>query len=414
MGRKTDVIVIGGGQAGLATSHCLAKLNIDHVVFERGEIGQRWRAERWNSLRLLTPNWMSRLPGQPYSGDNPHGFMTKDAVADILTAYSMTFSAPVLEHTTVLSLRKSQTHFTAVTTGGTWRAKAVVVATGACDVPRLPRFAGSVDPSIAQVTLDRYKSTAQVAKGGVLVVGASASGCQIASELQAAGRDVTLATGRHTHLPRTYRGRDIMVWLDRIGALSATRDPSVPVDRLALQHSFQLVGSDIGRNLNLGTFQAQGGRVVGRVENAHGTLVSLGDTLGHDVATAEARQTKLLRRIDTHIDQTDLYAPAPDRTTPIHVPMSPKTLDLYRAGIRTIVWATGYRRDYSWLDLPVLTAGGDIIQTGGVTRVAGLYTMGLPFMRRCNSTFIDGVGQDAHDITRFISHHLGQRVPTAA
>ena len=414
MERKTDVIVIGGGQAGLATSRCLSAKGIDHVVFERGQIGQRWRAERWNTLRLLTPNWMTRLPGYRYQGADPQGFMTKAAVVDMLTNYSATVSAPVLEDTYVWSVRTVGAGFQVTTSQGTWRSRSVVIATGACDRPHVPGFAASLDPSIHQITLDRYKSSAQVPSGGVLVVGASASGCQIAHELQAAGHNVTLAAGGHTRLPRTYRGYDIMTWLDAIGTLKAPRDPGASVEKLMQQHSFQLAGNSIGRNMNLATFQAQGGLVVGRLIGADDQAISLGVDVMRDVAQADARQARILRRIDDFIAKNRMAVPPPDMIAPVQIGNTPTALDLQRAGIRTVVWATGYRRDYSWLDIPVLTAGGEIAQHGGVTGVAGLYTMGLPYMRRCNSTFIDGVGQDARDITRFIATHLGHRMPKAA
>ncbi len=414
MNRKTDVIVIGGGQAGLAASRCLSDLGIDHVVFERGEIGQRWRSERWNSLRLLTPNWMSRLPGRTYTGNDPTGFMTKDDVAEMLSRYSAGFDAPVLTHTQVLKLRQFEQGFRAETTRGSWRAKSVVIATGACDTPRLPAFAQAVDPEIAQITLNHYTSPAQVAKGGVLVVGASASGCQIASELQAAGRNVTLAAGQHTRLPRQYRGRDIMEWLDKTGILTAQRNAADTVEKLVRHHSFQLVGSKIGRNLGLASFQAQGGRVVGRVMDMRGKTAMLAQSLPHHIAQSEARQVKILRQIDGYIAHHGLVGPAADRIDPVRCAKAPAEINLSDAGIQTIVWATGYRRDYSWLDVPVLTDGGEIQQDGGATPVPGLYTMGLPHMRRCNSSFIDGVGQDAHDITRLIATHLGQSLPQAA
>lgn len=414
MDRKTDVIIIGGGQAGLATSRCLTDLGIEHLVIERGEVAQRWRAERWNSLRLLTPNWMTRLPGWSYQGRDPHGFMSRKEVTDFLTAYGADFAAPVMTHTRVLSVTHRAGTFLVATTRGNWRARSVVIATGACDVPRVPRCASAIDPSIAQVTLDSYKTSSQIARGGVLVVGASASGLQIASALQSSGRDVTLAAGRHTRVPRTYRGRDIMVWLERTGILQEKRDPARDVDTLARTHSVQLIGSPTGRSLDLAAFRAQGGRVTGRLTGAEGTRIGLGETLRQDIRSAEARMGKILRRIDQHIARHGLNAPAPGRIDPVDCPVAPAQIDLAREGIRTIIWATGYSRDYSWLHVPVLSPGGEIYQQGGATPVAGLYTVGLPYMRRCNSSFIDGVGRDARAITKLIANQLGASLPKAA
>lgn len=411
---KTDVMIIGGGQAGLAASRCLSVLGIDHVVLERGAVAQRWRSERWNSLCLLTPNWMTRLPGHRYSGDDPGAFMRKDQVARMLTNYSIDIAAPVLAQTEVLSVTRAGTGFRVETNRGGCRARAVVVATGACDIPHRPDFARRVARRIRQVTLDRYKSPAEIAPGGVLVAGASASGIQIAHELQDAGYPVTLCVGQHTRLPRRYRGQDIFYWLDQCGLLNKPRDPSSGPDQLARQHSFQLIGDSSGRSLDLASFMARGGTLTGRLADADGTALAFESTLRHSIDLAEARQSGLLRKIDTHIDQIGLEAPAAEKIPPVIVPRVPVRLDMESAGIKTIVWATGYRRDYSWLRIPVFTPQGEIRQRDGVTPIPGLFTLGLPFMRRANSTFIDGVGQDSREISRLIANHLGQAAPLAA
>ena len=414
MARKTDVLIIGGGQAGLATSHYLTSLGLDHIVLERGQIAQRWRKERWNSLHLLTPNWMTRLPGHTYAGRDPHGFMHKDQVARMLQTYSTEIAAPVMTQTSVISVRRMGAEFHVKTNLGTYRARAVVLATGACDTPNVPVCAQTVDPRIRQITLNHYKSPAQIDDGGVLVVGASASGIQIASELQVAGRPVTLAVGQHTRSPRRYRGRDIMFWLDQCGLLAQPRDPAIDPDKLAAQHSFQLIGAKSGQTIDLGTFQAQGGQITGRLTDADGNRVMIENTLPNDIARAEARQSRMLNEIDTYIARHSIDAPTPNPINPIKVPDCPTQLNLNSAGINTIVWATGYRRDYSWLDIPVLSPRGEVLQQGGITPVPGLYTMGLPVMCRRNSTFIDGVGQDAYEITQHIAHHLGHAVSQAA
>ncbi|SFC22970.1 flavin-containing monooxygenase [Tropicimonas isoalkanivorans] len=226
--RKTDVLIIGAGQAGLAMSRCLADRGIDHVLLERGAVGQRWRAERWASLHLLTPNWMTRLPGWHYEGADPEGFMHKDHVVGMLNRYARSFAAPVEEFAAVESVRRSGRGFLVETQTGCWAARAVVIATGACDRPAVPHFSQTVAPGISQVTTADYVHADQLAPGGVLVVGASATGVQLAEEIHRSGRPVTLAAGAHVRLPRQYRGRDILEWLDRCGVLAEARDRPCP------------------------------------------------------------------------------------------------------------------------------------------------------------------------------------------
>ena len=218
----TDVVVIGGGQAGLAMSHCLAGQSIDHVVLERGDAANSWRTERWDSLRLLTPNWLSRLPGYGYEGDDPHGFRTMPETIAFLERYAEVISAPVLTGTTVTSVRRVLDGYEVLTDRGTWQCQAVVIATGACNIPNVPAVAEALPAGIATVTPKDYRNSDQLEEGGVLVVGASATGAQIAEEIHRSGRPVTLAVGEHIRVPRVYRGRDIKWWMDAAGAVSYT------------------------------------------------------------------------------------------------------------------------------------------------------------------------------------------------
>lgn len=409
-----DVVVIGAGQAGLAMSHCLSAHGIDHVLLEKGAIGNRWRAERWASLRLLTPNWMTRLPGFAYEGSDPDGFMMKDEVVGFLNRYARSFTAPVREFTPLTALRRDGSGYLIDTGDSTIRARAVVIATGACDRPNLPGWAAHLDPGIAQVTTETYNHSGDLDDGPVLVVGGSATGVQLAEELRKTGRDVTLACGSHVPLPRAYRGRDVMAWMDVAGLLSEPRDPSIAPARAMSQPSLQLVGSTPPRDVGLDRLRSLGVRVVGRALGATGSGLQLSGTLNAEIARGEARRARLLGRIDAYISAHGIDAP---RTcTPRVRPefgADPRRLDLAGEGIRSIVWATGFRRDYSWLRLPALDARGELIQTGGVANLPGLYAMALPFMRRRNSTFIDGVGADARDLANHICRHLGH-VPQAA
>ncbi len=219
-----DTLVIGAGQAGLAASRCLTDRGVDHVVLERGRVAERWRTERWDSLRLLTPNWMTRLPGWSYTGPDPHGFMTAAEVTAYFRAYADASAAPVVEDSAVVSVHRNDGSFGVTTTSNRWTVNNVVIATGWCDQPAVPAIAGRLDPGITQVTPSAYRNPGSLPEGGVLVVGASATGVQLADELAHAGRDVVLAVGSHTRLPRRYRGMDIFWWLERIGSLDRTID----------------------------------------------------------------------------------------------------------------------------------------------------------------------------------------------
>ncbi len=415
MAEYSDVIVIGAGQAGLAVSHCLTAEGIDHIVLERGAVANRWRAERWASLRLLTPNWMTRLPGYTYDGSDPDGYMMKDELVAYLNRYARSFEAPVREFTTVVSVTRDSAGFLVETAEGLLRSRAVVIATGACDRPKIPDWARGLAPEIERVTTETYNHPGDIAEGRVLVVGGSATGVQLAEELHLSGREVTLAVGSHVPLPRVYRGHDIMLWMDKAGILSEARDPSIPSERALAQPSLQLVGSTPQRDVGLERLATQGVQIVGRAVGAHGTEVALSGTLATEIQRAEKRRKRLLSRIDDYIAKAGADATwlAQSRTV-LKPGADPRQIDLAREGIRTVLFATGFRRDYTWLNLPVLDGQGELKQQGGVCELPGLYAMALPFMRRRNSTFIDGVGADARDITHHICNQLGHASRVAA
>ncbi len=405
---RTDTIVIGAGQAGLAASACLTEARIDHVVLERGAVAERWRSERWASLKLLTPNWMTRLPGHAYDGHDPDGYMHKDQVTSFLSKYADKIDAPIVSQAPVKSVTRDGSHFRVDSGAGVFHARSVIVATGACDQAAVPGWANRLSPRFEQITTRDYFHPGQIGPGGVLVVGASATGVQLAEEIRAAGHDVTIASGRHMPLPRAYRGRDIMGWLDEIGTLREPRNHSVSSARTLNHPSLQLIGSLPQRDISLDSLARMDVRPVSRVLGAEGGRLLLSGDLKSEIEAAKARTDALLAQIDTHIDTTGQDAPAHHAgPNPHFVPDRHETLDLDRAGIRTIVWATGFRRDYSWLNLPVLNARGEVRETGGVTTIPGLYALGLPFMRRRNSAFIDGVGQDARDITQHLAAFIG-------
>jgi putative flavoprotein involved in K+ transport len=401
------VVIIGAGQAGLAMSHCLTQRRIEHVVLERGQIAERWRSERWDSLHLLTPNWMSRLPGWSYRGDQPDGFMSTAEFIGYLADYAASSRAPVEVGTTVLSVRSTPFGYRVETSRVGWETSAVVIATGHSDIPRVPAFAQRLPGWIHQFTPSEYRSPAQVPGGGVLVVGASATGVQLAAELRQSGHDVALSVGHHTRVPRRYRGRDTWWWLERIGVLDEATDEVSNLGRARGLPSFQLVGGPDARTIDLGTLRDAGVRILGRTVDAAGAMLGLRDDLSETTGEAQAALERLLSRIDVAADAAG--APrAIHAARHLRLDASPTVLDLGAEGIRSVLWATGYKRNYSWLQVPVLDAAGEIRHDGGITPSPGLYVLGLNFLRRRRSHFIDGVGFDAVELAEDIQHYLAR------
>ena len=403
--KRTDTIIVGGGQAGLAMSRCLTDEGIDHVVLERGRVAERWRSERWDSLRLLSPKWHTRLPGFRYRGADRDGFMTMPELISYLERYAKSFSAPVQDETTVLGVERAEGGYRVRTDQGDWQAPNVVVATGHCDVPLVPKAAAGLSSEVHQVVPSQYKNPDQLPNGGVLVVGASASGIQLAQEIHRSGRPVTLAVGRHTRIPRRYRGRDIAWWLEASGILDERAERAFNLESARRQPSLQLVGTPDHRTIDLGVLQEEGVSLAGRLESTDGMRVGLCEDLGRNMDAAERKLDRLLERIDAFIDETRMAATAPDRRRPIVACDAPAELNLRDAGISSVLWATGYRRRYPWLNVPVLNIRGEIIHDAGVTPAAGIYALGLNFQRTRKSSFIDGVGNDA----RVVAEHISQR-----
>jgi putative flavoprotein involved in K+ transport len=402
---RTTTIVIGAGQAGLAMSSCLSGLGIEHVVLERGKLAQRWRSHSWDSLRLLTPNWMTRLPGFQYDGSDADGFMSVPELIAFFERYASSSAAPIETDTSVQTVERRGNHFRVVTNRGEWSASSVVVATGYCDLPFVPSASQRVAPSIVQMTTPDYRRPELLPAGGVLVVGASSSGVQIADEIQRSGRQVTLAVGRHTRLPRRYRGRDILWWLDQLGVLSQGTEAVQDIGRSRRQPSLQLVGRPDHESLDLAVLHHRGVHLVGRIRDIDGYRASLGDDLAVMTAAADIKMAEILTRVDRFIERTGVAAAPPEPFNPTW-PLAgdiADTLDLKRERIDTVIWATGYRRAYPWLRVPVLDAHGEIVHTGGITAEPGLHVLGLNFQSRRNSSFIDGVGHDAWAIAQEIA-----------
>ena len=396
--RHVDTLIIGGGQAGLAMSRCLSDRSIDHVVLDRGRVAERWRSERWDSLRLLTPNWQTRLPGFRYQGPQPDGYMSMTELVDFFERYAGSFRAPIETDTPVLAVEHEREHFKIETSRGQWQARHVVIATGYNDLPFVPPQARHLSRRIVQIVPTQYRNPAQLPAGGVLVVGASATGIQLADEIHASGRPVTLAVGRHQRLPRTYRGRDILWWLDAMGVFDATTEDVFDAHTSRSQPSLQLIGR-VGRSLDVAILQQRGVKVLGRFAAAEQERVSFSDDLLATTSASDVKLAQVLQRIDAFISSTagDSVAPRePFEPTWQSVLCTTKTtIDLRAARIETILWATGFTRRYPWLRVPVFDEHGEIRHRGGITSVPGLFVLGMHFQRSRKSAFIDGVGGDA-------------------
>ncbi|WP_433222640.1 NAD(P)-binding domain-containing protein [Dactylosporangium sp. CS-047395] len=401
MPERYSAVVIGAGHAGLAASHFLRERSIDHVVLERGEVANSWKRERWDSLRLLTPNWLTRLPGQPYDGPDPDGYMTSDEVAAFISRFAA--SAPVRTGSPVTALRRVDDGFALDTPGRGIHAASVVIASGACNVPVVPALAAGVPDGIAQITPHRYRGPAELPEGGVLVVGASATGVQLAAELHRSGRKVTLSVGEHVRMPRLYRGKDVLWWMDAAGVWDQRHDQIDDLERARKLSSPQLIGDEKRRTLDLNALTEMGVELVGRWAGLRDGRALFSGGLRNLFALADLKLVRLLETFDAWAgDRSD------ERPEPTRVPAKSRLqLDLTSGEIRTVVWATGFRPDYSWLDVPVLDAKGRLRHDGGVVEgVSGLYALGLPVLRRRKSTFIHGIEDDAREVVEDLTRSL--------
>ncbi len=410
--------MIGGGHCGLAVSRCLSQRSIDHVVLERGSVANSWKTERWDSLRLLTPNWMSRLPGLEYNGDDPDGFMDMPEVIAFVERYAVLVAAPVLTDTTVTSVHSLDGLYEVTTDRGTWRCHAIVLASGACNAASVPSFAEAVPTGIDTLTPLDYRNVDQLADGRVLVVGASATGLQLADEIHRSGRPVTIAVGNHVRMPRTYRGKDIQWWMDASGLLDERYDEVDDVVRARNVPSPQLIGTPDRRMLDLNALTREGVEIRGRMGTIRDGAAMFSGGLRNQCKLADLKMNRLLDTIDTWASEAGLDEPGEprvrERLPPTIVGDEPMTLDLTDGSIRTILWATGFRPDYSWLHVDVLDHKGRVRHDGGVTTSPGMYLIGMPFLRRRKSSFIDGASDDATELTEHLASYLTRSpAPTA-
>jgi putative flavoprotein involved in K+ transport len=411
--RRVTAVIIGGGHNGLAMSKQLTDRGVDHVVLEQGDVADSWRNQRWESFTLLTPNWQTRLPGAAYDGDQPDRFMDRSEIVMFIDAYARVIDAPVRTNTRVDAVRLADEGYEVVTDDGTWRCRSVVLAAGAHRLPAVPEFAAAVPDPVVSVNPLEYRHPDELPEGGVLVVGAASTGIQLAEEIHASGRPVTISVGEHVRMPRTYRGRDIQHWMEAIGRLDERYDEVEEILRARAVASPQLVGTPDRRTLDLNRLTDAGVQLRGRIGAIRDGVALFSGGLGNHCALADQKLERLLDEIDAWVDErglSDEVGPA-ERFDRTRLPAgAPLTLDLGRGETNTVVWATGFRPDLSWLELPVFDGSGRLRHDGGVVDAPGVYCLGATFLRRRKSSFIHGAEDDTADLADHLEAHL--RRPT--
>ena len=402
-------VVIGAGHAGLAASRLLTERSIDHIVLERGEVANSWRRERWDSLRLLTPNWQTRLPGYKYDGTDPDGYMTMAELIAFLSQFASLARVPVRASTNVTSVTRVDDGYHVATDNGDIRCRSLVVASGACNLPSVPSIRSSIPTPIEQFTPFEYRKPDSLPEGGVLVVGASATGIQLAAEIHHSGRPVTLSVGEHVRLPRTYRGRDVLWWMDVSGVWNQRFDEIDDLTRARKLPSPQLVGTPDRATLDLNALNAIGVELVGRFAGVRDGRALFSGGLRNMFSLADLKMERLLDTFDewARVNARDTDVNTPERFEPTRVPPSSRLqIDLRSGEIRSVMWATGFRPDYRWLHVPVVDEKGHLRHEGGVVESPGLYALGLPVLRRRKSSFIHGIEDDAREVIEHLSEFL--------
>jgi putative flavoprotein involved in K+ transport len=410
-----DVIVVGGGQAGLSMSYCLAQRGIDHVVLERDRIASEWRAARWDSFCLVTPNWQCRLPGFPYTGDDPDGFMVRDEIVDYVESYAAFFGPPVAEGVTVTDLTSegAEGGFVLDTTEGAMTAGQVVIATGGYHVPRIPRFAERLAPTVVQISSSQYLNASALPAGDVLVVGTGQSGCQIAEDLHLAGRTVHLCVGGATRTARFYRGRDVVAWLDDLGYYDMPVHEHKLGAGVRAKANQYVTGRDGGRDIDLRQFALEGMRLYGRVTGLRDGVLTFAPDLKRNLDNADASSEAIKDTIDQHIAEHGIDAPSEERYTPVWQPgVQPRELDVAAAGIASVIWCMGFASDFTWVNAPIFDGRGRPCHQRGVTDVPGLYVLGLPWLYTWGSGRFSGVARDAEYLAERIA--AGDGTPSVA
>ena len=414
MKKHYPIIVVGGGQAGLSISYCLKSKGIDHIIFEKNQIGYAWQEKRWDTFCLVTPNWQCILPGYHYPGDDPDGFMQRDAIVEYINDYAKSFDPPIKEGVEVFSVTKnsSQGLFEVISSIGNYTADQVVVATGNYHEAKIPRIAEKFASEVMQVHSSDYKNSELLPKGEVLVVGSGQSGCQIAEDLHLAGRKVHLCVGGAPRSPREYRGKDVVDWLDKLGYYDLSINDRADPESVRSKTNHYLTGRDGGHEINLRQFALEGMQLYGSLKDVLGDSLEFKPNLKHNLDRADDVYESIRRTIDEYIDRNDLNAPIECPYQPVWQPET-EILELgYKENnITSVVWCIGYKTNFSWVNVPVFDGKGYPNHDRGVTSASGLYFLGLPWLYTWGSGRFSGIARDAEYLSDYITKRTKYAYP---
>ncbi|MDX2239606.1 MAG: MSMEG_0569 family flavin-dependent oxidoreductase [Leptolyngbyaceae cyanobacterium bins.302] len=400
------VVIVGGGQAGLSMSYCLKQRGFDHIIFEKHTIAHAWRSQRWDSFCLVTPNWQCKLPGYPYPGKDPHGFMQKDEIVQYVESYAASFAPPVQEGVEVFSVRKSnsQNGFEISTSLGEFTADQVVIAVGGYHQPKIPRLAERLPAHIVQLHSSTYKNPEQLSDQAVLVVGTGQSGCQIAEDLHLAGKQVHLCVGSAPKSPRRYRGKDVVDWLDQMGYYDLSIDEHPQKEKVRAKANHYLTGRNGGHEIDLRQFALEGMKLYGRLKDIAQTTIEFKHDLRDNLDQADAVSESIKKTIDAFIETNQIDAPVDSVYQPVWQPTEEILhLDYEQANIGTVIWCTGFQSNFGWIEVPVFDGKGYPGHERGVTPIWGLYFLGLPWLYTWGSGRFSGIAQDANYLADYIA-----------
>ena len=409
------VAIVGGGQAGLSMSYCLRERGFDHIIFEKNRIAESWRSKRWDSFCLVTPNWQCLLPGFPYNGDDPQGFMQKEDIVQYIEAYAQSFNPPIKEGVEVSSVRKSSSadYFELTTSLGDFTADQVVVATGGYHIPKFPKMAERLPESMVQLHSSQYQNPQSLPDKAVLVIGTGQSGCQIAEDLHLAGKQVYLSVGSAPRSPRKYRGKDVVDWLDQMGYYDLSVDEHPQGEQVRTKTNHYVTGRDGGREINLRNFALEGMKLFGKLKQISGNRLEFQPNLKQNLDQADAVAESIKRTIDQFIEKNQIQAPTEAPYHPAWEPLEePLSLDYEAANIGTVIWCTGYESDFRWIEIPVFDGKGYPGHQRGITAVAGLYFLGLPWLYTWGSGRFSGIARDATYLADYIAARKKVILPT--